>query len=210
MEHQRKMLRKKMQQYRVPLQQLKINYSVSTTNKKVYTEEEDRFLLVLLDKYGVDSEGIFERIRDDIRESPLFRFDWFFLSRTPIEISRRCTTLLTTVAREFEDASAPKGANGTTNGKGKREPDDDENDEDSVLGMAPAKKKTKNGVKVCLTIHNCCDIANFHQNKALDNIKSGAGSKTTSAAPSSRASSVMSTASSPAPASKGKGKGKKK
>jgi SWI/SNF-related matrix-associated actin-dependent regulator of chromatin subfamily A member 5 len=159
MEHQRKMLRKKMQQYRVPLQQLKINYSVSTTNKKVYTEEEDRFLLVLLDKYGVDSEGIFERIRDDIRESPLFRFDWFFLSRTPIEISRRCTTLLTTVAREFEDASATKGANGATNGKGKREPDDDENDEDSVLGMAPAKKKSKNSVKVRLTICDSRDIA---------------------------------------------------
>lgn len=148
-EHQRKMLRKKMQQYRVPLQQLKINYSVSTTNKKVYTEEEDRFLLVLLDKFGVDSDGIYERIRDEIRESPLFRFDWFFLSRTPIEISRRCTTLLTTVAREFEDVSAPK-ANGTVNGKGKREPDDEENDEDSVLGMAPAKKKSKNGVKVCV------------------------------------------------------------
>jgi len=145
MEHQRKMLRKKMQQYRVPLQQLKINYSVSTTNKKVYTEEEDRFLLVLLDKYGVDSDGLYEKIRDDIRESPLFRFDWFFLSRTPIEISRRCTTLLTTVAREFEDV---KSTNGTTNGKSKRELDDDENDEDSVLGMAPAKKKTKNGVKV--------------------------------------------------------------
>jgi SWI/SNF-related matrix-associated actin-dependent regulator of chromatin subfamily A member 5 len=156
-EHQRKMLRKKMQQYRVPLQQLKINYSVSTTNKKVYTEEEDRFLLVLLDKFGVDSEGIYERIRDEIRESPLFRFDWFFLSRTPIEISRRCTTLLTTVAREFEDASAPKGANGAVNGKGKREPDDEENDEDSVLGMAPAKKKSKNGVKVsplCLIFSN--------------------------------------------------------
>lgn len=148
MEHQRMMLRKKMAQYRVPLQQLKVNYSVSTTNKKVYTEEEDRFLLVLLDKYGLDSEGIHERIRDDIRESPLFRFDWFFLSRTPIEISRRCTTLLTTVAREFEEASAPKGANGASHGKGKREPEDDANDEDSVLGMAPAKKKTKNGVKV--------------------------------------------------------------
>lgn len=150
-EHQRKMLRKKMQQYRVPLQQLKINYSVSTTNKKVYTEEEDRFLLVLLDKYGVDSEGIYDRIRDEIRDSPLFRFDWFFLSRTPIEISRRCTTLLTTVAREFEEATAPK-ANGIANGKGKREPEDDENDEDSVLGMAPAKKKSKNGVKVCRSL----------------------------------------------------------
>ncbi|GKT90535.1 LOW QUALITY PROTEIN: chromatin remodelling complex ATPase chain ISW [Colletotrichum tofieldiae] len=103
-EHQRKLLRKKMSQYRVPLQQLKINYSVSTTNKKVYTEEEDRFLLVLLDKYGIDSPGLYEKMRDEIAESPLFRFDWFFLSRTPVELSRRCTTLLTTIVKEFEDA----------------------------------------------------------------------------------------------------------
>lgn len=143
-------------------------------------------MLVLLDKYGVDSDNIYEKIRDDIRESPLFRFDWFFLSRTPTEISRRCTTLLTTVAREFEDG---KGTNGVSHGKTKREPDS-ENDEDSILGMAPAKKKSK-GVK----------------NKALDSVKSAAGSKATSAAPSSRASSVVSTDSKPP---KGKAKGKKK
>ncbi|KAH6613791.1 SNF2 family N-terminal domain-containing protein [Chaetomium sp. MPI-SDFR-AT-0129] len=189
-EHQRKMLRKKMGQYRVPLQQLKISYSVSTTNKKVYTEEEDRFLLVLLDKYGVDSEGIYERIRDEIRESPLFRFDWFFLSRTPTELGRRCNTLLTTVVKEFEDVSTAK-SNGV-NGKFKRELDDEENDEDSILGLAPAKKKNKaNGVK----------------NKALDNVKSTTGSKANSTSPS-RASSVGST-NSAAPA-KGKAKGKKK
>ncbi|KFY23581.1 hypothetical protein V493_05763 [Pseudogymnoascus sp. VKM F-4281 (FW-2241)] len=184
-EHQRQMLKKKMSQYRVPLQQLKVNYSVSTTNKKVYTEEEDRFLLVLLDRFGIDSENIHERIRDEIRESPLFRFDWFFLSRTPLEISRRCTTLLTTVAREFEETQ-PK-ANGA-NGKTKREPEEEDNDEDSVHDTAPAKKKSKN-VK----------------NKAIDNLKPG--SKATSASPSSRASSVGSPA--PAP-SKSKSKGKKK
>ncbi|KAI0202060.1 chromatin-remodeling complex ATPase-like protein [Astrocystis sublimbata] len=187
-EHQRKMLRKKLQQYRVPLQQMKINYSVSTTNKKVYTEEEDRFLLVLLDKFGIDSEGIFDRIRDEIRDSPLFRFDWFLLSRTPVELSRRCTTLLTTIVKEFEDVH-PTKSNGV-NGKGKREPDDEENDEDSILGLAPAKKKTKPGVK----------------NKALDNVKGN--SKANSATPSSRASSVTSTNSTPA--SKSKAKGKKK
>ncbi|KAK0616279.1 SNF2 family N-terminal domain-containing protein [Immersiella caudata] len=190
-EHQRKMLRKKMSQYRVPLQQLKINYSVSTTNKKVYTEEEDRFLLVLLDKYGVDSEGIYEKIRDEIRESPLFRFDWFFLSRTPTEISRRCNTLLTTIVKEFEDVNTTTKSNGV-NGKLKREPDDDENDEDSILGMAPAKKKSKaNGVK----------------NKALDSVKSANASKANSTSPS-RASSVVSTNSNAG--SKTKGKGKKK
>ncbi|KAI1806742.1 SWI/SNF family of DNA-dependent ATPase [Daldinia bambusicola] len=188
-EHQRKMLRKKMQQYRVPLQQMKINYSVSTTNKKVYTEEEDRFLLVMLDRHGIDTEGVYELIRDEIRESALFRFDWFFLSRTPIEISRRCTTLLTTIVKEFEDVH-PSKTNGS-NGKGKRELDDEENDEDSILGMAPAKKKSKTSVK----------------NKALDNVKGGS-SKTTSATPSSRASSVASTTS--APAAKSKAKGKKK
>ncbi|KAK8048898.1 SWI/SNF family of DNA-dependent ATPase [Apiospora phragmitis] len=136
-QHQRNMLRKKMQQYRVPLQQMKVNYSVSTTNKKVYTEEEDRFLLVMLDKLGLDSENLYDRIRDEIRDSPLFRFDWFFLSRTPVEISRRCTTLLTTVVKEFEDMQPSKNG---VNGKAKREPEDEENDEDSILGMAPAKK----------------------------------------------------------------------
>ncbi|KAL4788181.1 SNF2 family N-terminal domain-containing protein [Aspergillus varians] len=135
MGHQRKMLRKKMEMYRVPLQQLKINYTVSTTNKKVYTEEEDRFLLVMLDRYGVDGEGLYEKIRDEIRESPLFRFDWFFLSRTPVEIGRRCTTLLNTVAKEFE----PEGK---ANGRGRdREDDEVENEEE-----APAKKKTKAAV----------------------------------------------------------------
>jgi SWI/SNF-related matrix-associated actin-dependent regulator of chromatin subfamily A member 5 len=158
-EHQRKMLRKKLQQYRVPLQQMKINYSVSTTNKKVYTEEEDRFLLVHLDRLGLDTEGLYETIRDEIRDSPLFRFDWFFLSRTPIEISRRCTTLLTTIVKEFEDVQPAKNG---VNGKAKREPEDEENDEDSILGMAPVKKKSKNGVKVCLVIPFHATDANYY------------------------------------------------
>lgn len=144
MNHQRKMLRKKMEMYRVPLQQLKINYTVSTTNKKVYTEEEDRFLLVMLDKYGVEGEGLYEKIRDEVRESPLFRFDWFFLSRTPVEIGRRCTTLLNTVAKEFE----PDGkANGEGKGRGRDREEDDE-----VEDAAPAKKKAKNGATVSCSL----------------------------------------------------------
>lgn len=146
--HQRKMLKRKMEMYRVPLQQLKLNYSVSTTNKKVYTEEEDRFLLVLLDRFGIDGEGIYDRIRDEIRESPLFRFDWFFLSRTSVEIGRRCATLLTTVAREFE-ASDVKMVNGNGHGKVRlRDEDEDEVEDDP----APAKKKAKNNVKVELMV----------------------------------------------------------
>lgn len=144
MNHQRKLLRKKMEQYRVPLQQLKINYTVSTTNKKVYTEEEDRFLLVMLDRHGVDGEGLYEKIRDEIRESPLFRFDWFFLSRTPVEIGRRCTTLLNTVAKEFE--ADGKATNGDS-GKGSKGRDRDDGMENGDTD-GPVKKRTKGGAVV--------------------------------------------------------------
>jgi SWI/SNF-related matrix-associated actin-dependent regulator of chromatin subfamily A member 5 len=144
-ETQRRLLALKLKQTRNPLQQMKINYTVSTTNKKVYTEEEDRFLLVMLDKHGIDSEGIHEKIREEIRESPLFKFDWFFLSRTPIEISRRCTTLLTTVTREWDTNDGR-----IANGKGKRPLAEEEEEEE--VEEKPATKKTKNGVtpKVCL------------------------------------------------------------
>ncbi|KAK3707858.1 chromatin remodeling complex Adenosinetriphosphatase [Vermiconidia calcicola] len=143
---QRDLLKKKLKMYRVPLQQLKLNYTVSTTNKKVYTEEEDRFLLVMLDRYGLDSEGLYENIRDEIRESPLFRFDWFFLSRTPQELSRRCATLVTTVTREMEG--------GKENG-GKRVVEEDEEEEvdepvkkkGRVSGGGAVKNKAVNGVK---------------------------------------------------------------
>jgi SWI/SNF-related matrix-associated actin-dependent regulator of chromatin subfamily A member 5 len=139
-EEKKRLLAKKIGMYRMPLQQMVIKYTVSTTNKKVYTEDEDRFLLVMLNKHGVEGEDIYERIRDEIRESPLFRFDWFFLSRTPQEIGRRCNTLIQTVMRELGDGDL-KG------GKGKRTLEEEESDEEDEL---PVKKKAKNGVKVCI------------------------------------------------------------
>ncbi|KAF2767394.1 SWI/SNF chromatin remodeling complex component [Teratosphaeria nubilosa] len=143
---QRELLRKKLKMYRVPLQQMKLSYTVSTTNKKVYTEEEDRFLLVMLDRFGLDSEGLYERVRDEIRESPLFRFDWFFLSRTPQELSRRCATLITTVTREMEG-----GANNKENKRQVEEDEDEEDEKPAVkkgrVSTGTAKNKAVNGIK---------------------------------------------------------------
>ena len=173
MNHQRKMLRKKMEMYRVPLQQLKLNYTVSTTNKKVYTEEEDRFLLVMLDKYGVEGEGLFEKIRDEVRESPLFRFDWFFLSRTPVEISRRCTTLLNTVAKEFETDGK---ANGEGKGRGRDREEDEENED-----APPAKKKAKNGTTVSCSLERSFRISANHSMFQAKPAKAQKGGKAASA-----------------------------
>ena len=141
-EQKKELLKKKIGMYRMPLQQMTIKYTVSTTNKKVYTEEEDRFLLVMLNKHGVEGELIYEQIRDEIRESPLFRFDWFFLSRTPQEIGRRCTTLIQTVVRELGGDDMRKG--------GKRALEDEDSEEEDE---EPVKKKAKNGVKVRCSSH---------------------------------------------------------
>jgi SWI/SNF-related matrix-associated actin-dependent regulator of chromatin subfamily A member 5 len=198
-EEQKRLLAIKLKQYRNPLQQMKINYTVSTTNKKVYSEEEDRFLLVKLNEHGVDSPGIYEQLREDIRESRLFRFDWFFLSRTPLEISRRCATLLTTVTREFDGGDAR-----LSNGK-KRTKEEEEVEEEEE---EPAKKKGKTGAKVrhCTRhISSLCSKLTCHQNKQIANVKKERTSGVTS-----RAESVVSNGSAAAPPTKSKAKGRKR
>lgn len=137
------LLRKKIEMYKVPITQMKIHYTVSTTNKKVYTEEEDRFLLVQLDRLGLDADELYERIREAIRESPLFRFDWFFLSRSAIELSRRCTTLLTAVEKELEGDSGK----GSTKARDREEEEDEDESPPAKKPKTVTANGTKNGTK---------------------------------------------------------------
>ncbi|KAK9446531.1 SNF2 family N-terminal domain-containing protein [Limtongia smithiae] len=134
--HQQKLLRMKLERYRAPLQQLQIQYPINNS-KKVYTEEEDRFLLVQLDKLGLDNENLYELMRDAIRTAPMFRFDWFFLSRTPLELSRRCSTLITSVVRELEGTGK--------RGKEAREREEEEEDVVSQPASKKAKKRASTG-----------------------------------------------------------------
>jgi SWI/SNF-related matrix-associated actin-dependent regulator of chromatin subfamily A member 5 len=39
------------------------------------------------------ADDIYERIKKDFMEFPVFRFDWFFKSWTPQELQRRYNTL---------------------------------------------------------------------------------------------------------------------
>lgn len=123
---QKEALRLKLSQYTNPLQDLVLKFPPATTNRRTFSEEEDRYLLVQCYRYGLDRPDLFERIRDSIRLSPLFRFDFFFQSRTPSELSRRANTLLACVAREM-DSSLSKKRKSTT-------PAEDD---------APPKKTTK-------------------------------------------------------------------
>ena len=84
------------------MQELELNYP--TTKGKVYSEEEDRYLLCRLNHYGMTADDVYERIKKDITEFPVFRFDWFFKSRSPQELQRRCNTLLGMIEKEAEVA----------------------------------------------------------------------------------------------------------
>ncbi|KAF8801769.1 SNF2 family DNA-dependent ATPase [Phlegmacium glaucopus] len=107
------LLSKKIGSVRYPMQELELNYP--TTKGKVYSEEEDRYLLCRLWHYGMHLDDVYERIKKDITEFPVFRFDWFFKSRSPQELQRRCNTLLGMIEKEEEmrqseeAKSKPKG-----------------------------------------------------------------------------------------------------
>lgn len=103
---QQRLLRQKIETYASPLNELEINYPANT--KKTYSLLEDRFLLVQLNDLGLDTDFLYDKIKSRIKKSPLFRFDWYFLTRTPVEISRRCSSLLLAITREVEGPNALK------------------------------------------------------------------------------------------------------
>lgn len=109
------LLAKKISSVRYPMQELELNYP--TTKGKVYSEEEDRYLLCRLYHYGMQMEDVYERIKKDINEFPVFRFDWFFKSRSPQELQRRCNTLLGMIEKEAEQQQAQEVKTKGTKGK---------------------------------------------------------------------------------------------
>jgi SWI/SNF-related matrix-associated actin-dependent regulator of chromatin subfamily A member 5 len=109
------LLQKKISSVRYPMQELELNYP--TTKGKVYSEEEDRYLLCRLYHYGMQAEDVYERIKKDITEFPVFRFDWFFKSRSPQELQRRCNTLLGMIEKEEETRLTEEAKLKPTKGK---------------------------------------------------------------------------------------------
>jgi len=97
-------LSKRVSALTTPLHQLKINYG--QIKGKSFSEEEDRFLLVMLDKFGYGDEESYEKIRQEIKRSSLFRFNWFFKSRNSVELNKRCSTLLLCLMKEHEEETS--------------------------------------------------------------------------------------------------------
>ncbi len=65
-----------------------------------YQQEEDAFLLTMMHRHGY---GAARRIQLEIRRAWQFRFNWFFKSRSPEEIQKRCDVLVRVVEREVQE-----------------------------------------------------------------------------------------------------------
>merc|ERR1712127_130713 len=72
-----------------------------------YQQEEDAFLLTMMHRHGY---GAARRIQLEIRRAWQFRFNWFFKSRSPQEIQKRCDVLIRVVEREVQDHRSEEAA----------------------------------------------------------------------------------------------------
>jgi SWI/SNF-related matrix-associated actin-dependent regulator of chromatin subfamily A member 5 len=117
--HSEELLRKK-----VGTNGFQIPYA-NSNKSKTFDENEDLFILQRLAEYGLNDGEVYDRIKKDIATSPGFRFDWFIRSRTPAELSRRCTTLLGLLnrgdgAEEIKGGTTLNGGAAGEKGKGGR------------------------------------------------------------------------------------------
>jgi SWI/SNF-related matrix-associated actin-dependent regulator of chromatin subfamily A member 5 len=69
---------------------------------------------------------------------PLSRFDWFLKSRTPQEISRRCSTLIALISKEDEEK---KAGGAVKKQAGKKRAIDEVKAGGSSRGSTPASEK---------------------------------------------------------------------
>lgn len=146
LENQQALLATKIEALDDPLADLKIQYPPNNS-KRIYSKLEDRFILCCVHKYGIFSEKLGEKIKQEITQSDLFRFDWYITSRTPQEISRRVNTLMLALAKESDSGSGTgrkrgRQPNGAANARaGSVEPSTAEATPDPVTnGETKAKK----------------------------------------------------------------------
>lgn len=99
--YQETLLKKKIDQFRYPLQEMTLLYPPNNA-RRTYNTLEDKFILLTLNKYGLFADRLYEKLKQEIFISNLFTFDWFMRTRSVHELSKRSSTLLTLLMRENE------------------------------------------------------------------------------------------------------------
>ncbi len=128
-------LERKVKKSKNPWQTLTFDYG--QTKGKMFTEEEDRFLVCMMQKIGY---GNWEQLRQEIRKAWCFRFDWFIKSRTPVELQRRCDALIRIIEKEEEGGSGNASSSAAANASSSAAA----SSEDKGATSAASKSKKRN------------------------------------------------------------------
>lgn len=130
---QQEALRIKVSCYHDPLKEMVIKYpSSASLSKRSFSEEQDRFLVVMLLKYGLFDGRAYDKIKQDINRNPMFFTDFVFKNKNAVDIQRRCGTLLQYIERENIDINKDKSLKSKL-----------KEDEELYGTLEPAKKKVK-------------------------------------------------------------------
>lgn len=79
---------------------MKFNYGQGQRGQFSYGETEDGFLIAMMHRHGY---GAARRIQLEIRRAWQFRFNWYFKSRSPQEIQKRCDVLIRVIEKEIQE-----------------------------------------------------------------------------------------------------------
>ena len=84
-------------------QDLPIPYMANTA-KRIYSESEDKFMLIKMYERGGDYETkkMYQYLKSCIVGEPMFSTDWYFATRTESEIGRRVNNLLMMIKKHEE------------------------------------------------------------------------------------------------------------
>ncbi|KAF0267749.1 ISWI chromatin-remodeling complex ATPase HuISW1 [Hanseniaspora uvarum DSM 2768] len=130
---QQEALRIKVSAYHDPLKDLVIKYpSSASLSKRTFSEEQDKFLVVMLLKYGVFDGKAYDKIKQDINKSPMFFTDFVFKNKHSMDIQRRCGTLLQYIEKENLNIQKDKAFKSKL-----------KEDEELYGAIEPSKKKVK-------------------------------------------------------------------
>jgi SWI/SNF-related matrix-associated actin-dependent regulator of chromatin subfamily A member 5 len=100
-------LAKKVAGTKNPWVTLSIDYGAAGGRGKQFSEENDRFLVCMTNQIGYDR---WDELREEVRASWLFRFDWWFRTRTAVELQRRVEFLSKLVEKELDEQDAAEEA----------------------------------------------------------------------------------------------------
>lgn len=104
------LLKKRIGSTANPLSDMPVSQPTGGSSSRYrFSVPNDRFMLLELAKIGIETPDVYQTIHSRIRTCGLFDFDWYFMSRSPTEIGRRCSSLLNIISRENDGTIVPKG-----------------------------------------------------------------------------------------------------